>query len=129
MRNSTKDELREILERYPQGAHEDRTTYALRSLEERLAGIIESTGKWPSDSMWKELWQFLQRVWARITGKTTQPTDKELLKVLNLLKTGSERRRELDNTRNVFDGEVRLTRGSLGRGLGDLLGKIGRAHV
>ena len=71
--NSTGEEIDALKEKYPQTNNEDDAQYNARLIEERLASIIEKTGKWPSadvnQGMWERLKAFLQRVWNRITGK------------------------------------------------------------
>jgi hypothetical protein len=109
-RNSTETDIAEVLRKYPRESNEDQATHMLRAFEERLAAIIEKTGKWPTTSAWQELKAFLRRLWNRIMGVAdAKPTDKELLNVLRMLQSGSERMLEKSFAKTGLGGNVRLT--------------------
>jgi hypothetical protein len=116
-RNSTETDIAEVLRKYPRESNEDQATHMLRAFEERLAAIIEKTGKWPTTSAWQELKAFLRRLWNRIMGVAdTKPTDKELLNVLRMLQSGSERMLEKSFAKTGLGGNVRLAGGQFFRG-------------
>jgi len=111
-RNSTEADIAEVLRKYPRESNEDQATHMLRAFEERLAAIIEKTGKWPTSSAWQELKAFLRRLWNRIMGVAdAKPTDKELLNVLRMLQSGSERMLEKSFAKTGLGGNVRLAGG------------------
>jgi len=99
-----------VLKKYPRESSEVQTEHALRVVEERLMEIIEKTGRWPQGGMWTELKDILQRIWNYITGTVNKiPTDKELLSVLRMLQSGSERMLEKSFAKTGLGGNVRLT--------------------
>jgi hypothetical protein len=116
-RNSTEADIADVLRKYPRESNEDQATHMLRAFEERLAAIIEKTGKWPESSAWQELKAFLRRLWNRIMGVAdAKPTDKELLNVLRMLQSGSERMLEKSFAKTGLGGNVRLAGGRFFRG-------------
>ena len=111
-------QVREMMDKYPRDDSETDLEYGARILEERLARLIQKTGKWPSDhidnGLWTRIKAFLNRVWRRINGYKSDLTDKQLRRVFQLLFTGGQRHVEKQFSFTNFGGGVRLLGSNVG---------------
>lgn len=110
-KNTSSEQMAATMVAYPRRKNESEEAHLFRVLEERLAQIVEKTGKWPADhlngGMWKQLKAFLARIWSKITGKNEkEAVPEDLLKVFKMLRAGGQNIAAIDNSKTAFGGEA-----------------------